>query len=431
MGAVVVLTLVGGARLSVLGVIFLAAVGTILLGMLAGTEQGRKVASLSPLTRAALLAIILLPLIQLLPLPPTIWQALPGQELRHAVLEYAGLAGTWQPLSLTPIATAEAAVAGIAFVLLLVTLLVLEPQDLRQVVWLILFVVAIGMAIGLAQVASGGYPALHESRNRGALLGLFANKNHMALAVACTIPLLWLVLDVGGRRHPAGFWLFIGYLVLTLVVVVATNSRSGLLVWLVAACIAGGRLLPQESRRWKLILIPALLIGCAALSFSDRFNRLFDRFGTTQEDLRWAFWEQSLPLLQRYWTTGSGAGSYAQVFIANEKLAWVKPTYVNAAHNDYLQLPIEFGVLGVSAALLLAAAVLRAWLRGGGGEGRRRRTDAVWAGSIIVLLFCLQSLVDYPLRRVATLPLFAIGCALILSDGAVRRAGGPKRADEW
>jgi hypothetical protein len=44
-------------------------------------------------------------------------------------------------------------------------------------------------------------------------------------------------------------------------------------------------------------------------------------------------------------------------------------------------------------------------------------------GAIIVILFALQSVVDYPLRRVATLPMFAMAITLILRAALDRKSG--------
>jgi hypothetical protein len=47
--------------------------------------------------KLALIGIGVLPLLQLVPLPPGLWQMLPGQEKRQAVLTLVGLADTRRP----------------------------------------------------------------------------------------------------------------------------------------------------------------------------------------------------------------------------------------------------------------------------------------------------------------------------------------------
>lgn len=411
--AMIVFTLVGGAPLSVLGVLALATSTAALLAAIAFSPNAAKLVHLPWQSQAALGAIILLPLAQLIPLPPALWQALPGQSLRHMVLATISREDGWQPISLTPIFTIEAAVACLALVASVLVMLTLDERRLRHIGWLILAIVAIDIVIGTLQVASGGYPVLWESRNQGAMLGFFANKNHMGLFVAASMPLAWLLLNVRRQRGPR-LYLFIGWCILSLVALVATNSRSGLIVGLIAAGASSLQLLSKQSSRLRLIFLFGVAAAVAIVSLSNPFNMLFGRFSEVNGDIRWQFWQQSMPLLRTYWQFGAGAGSFAQLFTVNEQLAWVKPTYVNAVHNDYLQLVIEFGLPGIMVALLLIVALFHSAQLGSRSVANGSLGRSVRVGAIIVILFALQSVVDYPLRRVATLPMFAMAITLIL-----------------
>ena len=90
----------------------------------------------------------------------------------------------------------------------------------------------------------------------------------------------------------------------------------------------------------------------------------------------------------------------------------VARTVVNHAHNDYLEIALELGLPGLVLVLLFALW----WLR---------RSLAVWredspfiasgrAGSVIIGLVLMHSLVDYPIRSSAIAAIFAIGCALLV-----------------
>jgi len=411
--AMIVFTLVGGAPLSVLGVLAIAASTALLLAAIAFSPNAARLATLPWQSQVALGAIILLPLAQIIPLPPALWQALPGQDVRHIVLAAIGRGDSWQPISLMPIFTIEVAVVCMAFVALVLVMLMLDERHLRHIGWLILAIVTVDIVIGTLQVTSGGYPVLRESRNQGAMLGFFANKNHMGLFVAASMPLAWLLLDVRRRRGPR-LYLFIGWCILSLVALIATNSRSGLIVGLIAAGALSLQFLSQQSSRLRLAFLAGIIVTIVIISLTNPFDLLLGRFSEVNEDLRWSFWQQSMPLFKLYWPFGTGAGSFSQVFIINEHLSWVKPTYVNAVHNDYIQLVIEFGIPGVITALLLIAALIYSARAFPQLSGRRGGDSSVNIGAIIVILFALQSVVDYPVRRVATLPMFAMAIALIL-----------------
>ena len=74
--------------------------------------------------------------------------------------------------------------------------------------------------------------------------------------------------------------------------------------------------------------------------------------------VRVEIWKETLPLTAAYRVFGSGLGSYASVF---QKYRASSPEYlVDFAHNDYLQLLAELGVVGLTIA---GAAVLMILLR--------------------------------------------------------------------
>lgn len=417
--AMVMVTLVGGAVLTPLGVIALAVSAAVLLAAVASAPDVARLATLPWPVQAALAAIVLLPLLQIVPLPPAIWHALPGQEVRRAVLATIGQADMWQPISLMPLYTIEAAVACMMFAALVAAMLLLSDSHLRKAGWLVFAIVLIDVAIGTLQVSSGGYPIVRESRNQGAMLGFFANKNHMGLFVAASMPLAWFLFDVRLRRS-VSLYLFLGWCALAIVALAATNSRSGLAVGMVAIGALGLQLLSKRSLRLRLSLLAIAVAAGAVISFTDPFDALFGRFAEVDDDLRWRFWAQSLPLLRVYWPLGSGAGSFTQLFVVHEQLLWVKPTIVNAVHNDYLQLVIEFGVPGVVVALLFVTALLSSAMAHPRFAANGSIGIGVRTGITIILLFALQSVVDYPLRRVATLPMFAIATVLILRAALAR-----------
>src|SRR5436305_2004362 len=56
-----------------------------------------------------LIAAIMLPLLQLVPLPPSVWQALPGRAALVEAAAASGQAQPWRPWSIVPAATANAA----------------------------------------------------------------------------------------------------------------------------------------------------------------------------------------------------------------------------------------------------------------------------------------------------------------------------------
>jgi len=114
--------------------------------------------------------------------------------------------------------------------------------------------------------------------------------------------------------------------------------------------------------------------------------------------------QQAWPVVERmigtYWPIGSGVGSFEQAYKIDEPDASLSPLYLNHAHNDWLEVPLTTGLPGV---LLLISAVaawligtIRAIRRAAQGAGRRVRLGL--AGSAVIALTGLASVVDYPVR---------------------------------
>lgn len=405
----------------------IAATGFILLMTALAAGWLSAFGQLPMLARVALGLIFAFPILQLLPLPPAVWRALPGHDLRAEVLTRFGMGETWMPLSVTPVETAYTALACLSLFGLLLATLRLSTSGLRLLLWTIAGLVALGAAMGVVQFASGGQLfRMYTTAHQGALIGFFANKNHMGLALACLIPLSHVLLKPKSAGSGGELFLIgVGWLVI-LSLLVATNSRAGLGLGLFAVVLTAIRRFPQHRRRLLTFGIAGAVLIVLGTFFIPSISELFDRIGSSREDVRVSFLERSAGLVPQYGLSGSGIGSFVDVYLPIEQLEWLTPKYLNAVHNEYLQLAIEGGVPGLMILALLAAALLREAIR----LGRRRivgpdgdaTLDLVWLGLVWILMFALHSVVDYPLRRMATATVFVIALALVFRSYVASRA---------
>jgi O-antigen ligase len=112
---------------------------------------------------------------------------------------------------------------------------------------------------------------------------------------------------------------------------------------------------------------------------------------------------------------GSGLGSFVQVYPLNESPDSVTVEYVVHAHNDYAEIALELGVVGIVLTLLFLAwwvlAVRAVWWRGEGGPFAR--AAAIASAAVLV-----HSTVDFPLRTAAISACFAM-CLGLLADRRV------------
>lgn len=378
-----------------------------------------------PLAKIALICIAVLPLLQLIPLPPGWWQALPGQALRQQVLALAGLGNSWQPLSTEPVGTAISGILTVGFVTLVALLMRLTDKDFRSVLFLAFGLVVFGILVGMVQVVTDGqFPNPHGISMGPTLQGFYANKNHMALILATTILLAGFVVIPRVFDLQRRLWVNLGYIAFVLVCIVSTNSRAGLALGGIAALIVLHDQTRRISWRYKIggLVVLALLSGL--ILSTAAFELVSGRFEDVDSDLRWRIATWSWPLAERYWVSGSGAGSFATLFAANEQLAWVKPTFVNHAHNEYLQLVIEFGVAGIAVLAVFLASLIAPLMLWWQLPRSARERATMTLGFAMILLFALHSVVDYPLRRPAGWAFFALGLVAVYRGYRMSAVGG-------
>jgi O-antigen ligase len=357
-----------------------------------------------------------LPLLQCVPLPPSLWHALPGRELAREALALTGDADRWHPLTLTFTATFRSWLVAMWLLALLLSAVRLRLDELVELFRLLVALGAAHLLLGVAQLATGGGLQLHDSSNPDTLLGFFVNKNHSGLFIALLFPLAWAALhgERGWDRSRLG-WIVTGTLVM-FAALVLTFSRAALGLGALAFCWT--LFLVNERRvgsAGRLTVATVLVLGAAVtvIASTDIAARSIGRFSGVGTDPRWLFWSWSRQLVPVYFPAGSGIGSFPDVFRVAERLAWVKPTYLNHAHNEYLEQLIEVGaaapLLWAAVAAMLVGPLRRAW------QGRDRTAGRLaLAGGTVVLLVLLHSGFDYPLRRPALAAVFVVALGALL-----------------
>lgn len=373
-----------------------------------------------------LIATLALPLIQLIPLPPSVWSALPGRDLLNESLTAVG-EPSWRPAT---VSTARTLVAflGLIAPFAVVALGLAAPQDrLKQAVLAFVGMGVASVLLGAVQVLSGGNAAqlYPENLTPGAMFGLFANRNSTAIFLVCCLLLLC--------TRPSSRLLSVGWIVtasaaaLLSVGVVLTQSRTGLVLLslpfglallrglfaMTARKTAGAK---QSGNLSRIVIssgLAVVLIGLGVAAGTgtlteSRFGAVLDRFNKAEEQ-RPAIWEDARFAAERYWPVGAGMGTFDEVFQIDESLENITPRRAGRAHNDYIEIAIEAGAAGfVLIALWACWALWTTW----SALGQDRRWEAL-SGTGILVAIALQSLLDYPLRNQAMLCMAAFAIVLM------------------
>jgi O-antigen ligase len=399
--------------------------------------------------------IALVPLVQLVPLPPALWTLLPGHAPIVAAYEAVGHSPGWLPISVSPDATMLSALALLPPLAMLFCVMLLDSRERRLLSLLLVALAVVSSFVGLLQISQGASSPLRffATNNASEAVGFFANKNHLAallyaaLAFAAVFALdLGSTLRLGRNRtwFEAGRLLPVTLSLLVIVVLIAAeavaHSRAGMT--LTMACLVGICALTLADRRRALKRTPTGLILAAAaiaavLVVQFGLYRILQTFSADPfDDSRFLFLHNTIAAAKTYMPLGSGMGTFVPVYAMFERPADVFPQYINRAHNDFAELWLESGVFGIGlvGAFLLWFVVraVKIW-RGAALAGGDLDRLLARAATLVVALLLVHSLVDYPLRTAAIMAVAAFACGLMLEPVQVAareavRAAPPERA---
>lgn len=366
---------------------------------------------------------LLLGLISLVPLPAGVWQSLPYRNEIAEGLRMLGIGDVSMPASLAPRAT----IASLLWLLPPAAMFLLSVSigwdERRRLCGTVVILAVLSILLGVFQLVGGSGSALrfYEITNEGSPVGLFANINHQATLILCAVPCIAVIATQFATRsdrskRSGGMIIASVFGVFLLGGIAISGSMAGYGLAIPAAfaslliyrrAVAG-----PIGARWKagfaallVVVIALALVGpLSRQSLSGKFaDRPASRGEIAMTTLR--------PIADSF-PVGTGLGSFAQVYRRYEDPRGASGQFVNHAHNDYLEVALELGLPG----MLLVAAFLLWWARRSIYAWRMdfRGSNMARAGSAIVGLVLLHSLVDYPVRTSAMASVFAVACAFLV-----------------
>ncbi|WP_095012044.1 O-antigen ligase family protein [Tsuneonella mangrovi] len=356
------------------------------------------------------LASCLLPLLQLVPLPPQVWSIFPGRDMVAQAQALTGGPG-WFPVSLDAGRTLVAFIGTFAPLAIIIVGSALPREALtgvaRRVIALAIAVALFG-SLHLIDARMGDlYAGWRELP--GVLVGTFANRNSAAIFFVSALLLAGALPLPQDRRWRIARYAGAGFLALC---VVLTGSRTGMALLAVPAAFALARAaIARKQALAGALAAVALVGGTAAVLVATQPGRIgtsLARFADG-DGQRAQMREDAAFATRHYWPVGAGMGTFDEVFQVDESLEYVSPRRAGRAHMDYLELAIEAGLPG----LILAAGWL-GWVVLGGV--RALLIKGAWlarAGVAIAACIAAQSTLSFPLRNQAMLCIAAFAVVLI------------------
>lgn len=406
----------GSSSQGILGNALLQVLAMILIVWVVLSDHDEMKSSGKSTTRWLMGATIMLFVLQLVPLPPMLWTHLPGREILTSGFDLLGIPLPWQPLSMDPWSTLASFAWCLPAVAMFLSARSARGPSFGSVAVVVAGLASFSIALGIQQIVSGGwYP--YPTTNYGAPVGFFSNGNHQASFIICALVLLAGNYDAvfdrssGERMRNGRLVLFYGLCLYFTIGVILCGSLAGWALLIVA--LGGALLLVNPAYRPRPLVTIALMGGglaalLALVIFAAPSADL--RIDTNQPGMsRIDFWQNGARMARDYFPFGSGVGTFEQLYHLREDPGLVGRTFVNHAHNDYLEIVIETGLLGC-----LLFVCFFVWLMGRSVAAMRtERSPRVYACLLVIAVLALHSAVDYPLRTAAMSSIFGLAAGFL------------------
>jgi O-antigen ligase len=211
-----------------------------------------------------------------------------------------------------------------------------------------------------------------------------------------------------------------------------TMSRSGILAASCAVTILTAAVALRAGGGVQRVLAVGYAVAMMAMVVvwrgADTLFSLYGNTGTFQWRLQ--LWRDTLPALREFWVTGAGLNTYGQLMLVHPRTDMtVQPLQ---AHNDYLQLAVEGGLLIGVPVLVLAFVLIRQIVR----ACRMPQDPLTWwvrMGAVAGLCgMAVQEISEFSLQLPGVTVLFGVVLALAMHEPApavMRQPSGVRRTD--
>ena len=297
---------------------FLQLIGLVIIAWLVifrPTAAGQRMPSHYVLLGILFVAIAA---IQLIPLPPQIWQRLSGRESMAREYQLLGMSDSWAPISMAPQATVRAIVSMVPPLAMTGLVSQLSRAALPVLLRCFVAIVAICALLGIFQIGTGSF-YFYSITNLGKSVGFFANSNHQA-----TLMLSMLPLAIAARRKPraksgkrsvdAVDLMLAASVILAAVCSIGTQSLAA--VGLLGVAVTGAYMTwigdkissPQIFRRLAIATVVSMILLIGSAFFLSQVTVAASLDPT--EGNRLTFAHDTIRAIRNYGILGSGLGSF-------------------------------------------------------------------------------------------------------------------------
>jgi O-antigen ligase len=278
----------------------------------------------------------------------------------------------------------------------------------------------------LESLSSGGKLYwIRTPRFGGWIYGPYVNHNHYAGLMEMLAPIP-LVFAFSRYAHGRKQWLAASAAAFMGATIFLSGSRGGMAAFAVQVTIFFWLLFRERTRNGVALLLGGfLLLALASIAWiggSEVAARLATLGPTKHADLaadiRLKIYADSFHMFAQRPILGWGLGTFPTVY--PQFRSFYTNSFVNAAHNDYLQFLTETGVPGFAIAIWFLVAAIRPAIR----KTKNWPSDVNGAVSLAALLgisgILVHSLVDFNLQIPANAMLFYTLCTVAAMEPRFR-----------
>jgi O-antigen ligase len=272
-----------------------------------------------------------------------------------------------------------------------------------------------------ALTSNGKIYWLRTPRSGGWIYGPYVNHNHYAGLMEMLAPIP-LVFAFSKYAHGRKRWFAAGAAAFTGATIFLSGSRGGMTAYSLQIALFFWFLFRERTRNGIVLVLSAFLLAAIAsvawiggTEVSERISTVAShRQADLRSDIRVAIYGDALHMVAKRPLLGTGANTFADVY--PQFRSFYTNQTVNRAHNDYLELLTDTGLLGFGVGMWFLAAALRPAIR----KARMWAADVNGAVALSALLgicgILIHGLVDFNLQIPANAMLFYILCTLAAMD---------------
>lgn len=196
----------------------------------------------------------------------------------------------------------------------------------------------------------------------GSPFGPFVNRNHYAGLMGMLIPLTLGLAFTRKRRERQMLFGFFG--IIMSISLFLSLSRAGIISFLAGIALFALFLLWNKFKAKKIWALAAFLFIIFLYLLYLGIDPIIDRFYKTDitREARIAVWAETIKAFKDFYLTGSGLGTFINVFqlYSPEAIVYI----YDHAHNDYLEFILEAGAIGTFLLLIFLFFLIRCIVRG-------------------------------------------------------------------